>query len=59
MRYLDQAPTPHETACEWSFVTGPAPVISSMSSGATVAVGDDVTLGVRAAAATAQLPAAR
>ncbi|HRZ37016.1 MAG TPA: hypothetical protein P5534_11715 [Candidatus Paceibacterota bacterium] len=49
VRYLDQAPTPHETVREWSFVTGPAPVILWMSSGATVAVGDDVTLGVRAA----------
>lgn len=48
VRFLDNAVPPHETVHEWSFVTGPAPVIMWMSAGATVVVGENVTLGVRA-----------
>lgn len=49
VRYLDNASTPHETVRLWSFVTGPAPAIMWFSSGATMAVGEDVAFGVTAA----------
>jgi len=48
VRYLDNAVPPHETVREWSFVTGPAPVILWVSEGVTVVAGETVTLGVRA-----------
>ncbi len=49
LRFLDNALTPHETIRQWSFVTGPAPVITRFSAGMTVTAGEDVNLGVVAA----------